>query len=879
MRRTTLGLIAGALISSSLSMLGLVGPAAARPPDGDERIRVVVQLRDRASVPAVVEAVGGETDVRRTRYSPYVMMEVPEAALAGLERNPRVVSVQEDKLSAPTVDSSLPVINGDDVQALGFNGGGATVAILDTGIDADHPYFGSRIRAQACFSDPTDDDGDGDEASLCPNGNTTDTSADIDADNNATCVVGGGNICDHGTHVAGIAAGDASDDAGGTAPGNGTAPDAGIIAVQVFTRFNTAAACAPSAAPCVLTYDSSQILALDWVRGQAAANPGWNVVASNMSLGGGMSSTACDGDSRKAAIDANLAAGIATVIASGNNTFLNASGAPGCISTAVTVGRTNDDDTTTNSGNRGPLLDIMAPGSQVNSSIDDDTYGNKSGTSMSTPFVTGALAVLRTAYPTRPIGDLITDLTSTGVPITYATNAAGTTTSTTPRLDLLAALQNANVAPTVSADQVSVTADEGSTATTTGTATDGDGTVTSVTASRGSVSRSGGTWTWSDLVVEGPSDDTVTITATDDKGEQATTSFALHVDNVAPSVTLDPVSPTDEGGEVTVTGRIDDPGVLDTHTVAIDWGTTDGVAGAASVTGATFTASYTYGDDGTFPVTVTVTDDDGDSGDDTGTATLDNLDPVAAITGPATTTWNGQQIVFAESGSQVDFAANGTDAGSDDLAFHWDFGDGTTVTHTSLVNPPASDADPSPSVQPRDVDDAAPHTYTAACAATLGLEVTDDDGGSDSESAQVVVLGTETDAGGLGVWQTDFREKRRTQRSVPEKLCLLSVVRVLSSQFDETVPLGGIAQATEVLFPHHTKNPKDQFDAHLLTLWLNVATGSIGLGDPVDSNGDGTSDTTVGALILAGEAERTSATPDRATLLDFKDLFEGINEG
>lgn len=878
MRRTSLGLVIGALIAGSLSFLGLTAPAqGAAPAEDNARIRVIVELSSRSAASDVVQSVAGESDVQRTRFSPYLIMEVPPAAVGDLQDEPDVVAVHEDTLSLPTVASSLPVINGDDVQALGHTGGGATVAILDSGIDADHPFFGSRIRAQACFSDPTNDDADGDEASLCPNGNTTDTSANTDDDVNATCLDGATNICDHGSHVAGIAAGDAADDASGTAPGNGAAPDAGVLAVQVFTRFNTAADCTPNPAPCVKSYASDQILALDWVRGQAAANPAWNVVASNMSLGAGMNTAACDADVRKTAVDANLAAGIATVIASGNNTFLNAVGAPGCISTAVTVGRTNDDDTTTNSGNRGPLLDIMAPGSGIDSSVPDDGYGSMSGTSMSAPYVTGALAVLRTAYPARPIGDLITDLTSTGVPITYATNAAGTTTATTPRLDLLAALQNANTAPTVTADQASVTVDEGSPASNTGTATDPDGSVTSISASRGSVSLTGTQWTWSDTPLEGPADDTVTITATDDKGEQSSTGFALHVDNVEPTVTIDSLDDGAEGGTVTLAGHFADPGVLDSHTVTVDWGTTDGVAGTTSLVGSDFTATYTYGDDGAFPVTVTVVDDDGGSGQDDDSTTVTNVDPTAAITGPATTTWNGQQIIFAEAGTSVDFEANATDPGSDDLTFDWNFGDGATASSTSLVNPPATDPDPSPTVQPRDADDLSPHTYTAACAATLGLQVTDDDGGTASDSAQVVVLGTETDAGTLGVWQTDFRDKRSTRHTVAEKLCLLSVVRVLSSEFDEAVPLTTIAQATAVLFPKGTKNPKEQFDAHLLSLWLNVAAGSVGLGDPVDSDGNGTADTTVGQLILDGEAERTSATPGTDALLDYKDLFEAIN--
>lgn len=857
----------------ALGMVAAAPPAYAAPP---ERVRVIVQLDHKASGADVVKSVaGGATKVKKTATMPYVIMEVPRPALKGLQHNPHVVGVVEDFADPPALSNALPVVNGDDVQALGFTGAGATVAILDTGIDADHPFFGSRIVAQHCFSDPTDDDGNGDEASLCPDGTTEDTSADIDSSNNATCVDAGSNICDHGTHVAGIAAGRAADDTVGSPPGNGVAPGAQIIAVQVFTRVNTASGCSPNPAPCVLSYASDQIEALDWVRGQAAANPGWNVVASNMSLGGGNNASACDGDTRKAAIDSNLGAGIATVIASGNNSFLNAVGAPGCISTAFTVGRTNNDDTTTNSGNRGPLLDVMAPGSSIVSSIDDDAYGTKSGTSMSTPMVTGALAVLRSAYPSRSVANLMTDITSTGVPITYTTDAAGTTTNTTPRLDLLAALQAANVAPVVTVDDASLTVDEGALATNSGSATDADGTVTSVTASIGTVTPSGTSWTWSYTPPDGPADTTVTITATDDKGETGQSTFDLHVANVAPSVVVDAVTPANENAPVTLTAHFSDPGLVDTHTASVDWG--DGVVTAATVSGTSVEASHVYGDDGAFTATLTVTDKDGGAGSDTGTAVVANVAPTAEITGPPTTSWNGQDIVFGTEGVPVAFEARGTDPGSDDLTFAWDYGDGATASHTSLVNPPALDADPSPSIQPRDVLDAAPHTYAIACAATTGVTVSDDDAGAASDAVQVVILGTSADAGTLGVWQTDYRDKRSNVHTTDEKLCLLSVVRVLSAVFDEKVPLSTIPQAVTALWPKNTKNPVEQFDAHLLSLWLNVADGSIALGDPVDTNGDGVADSTVGAVIQAGEAERTAANPSAAVLTSFKNLYEAIN--
>ena len=56
-----------------------------------------------------------------------------------------------------------------------------------------------------------------------------------------------------------------------------------------------------------------------------------------------------------------------------------------------------------------------------------------------------------------------------------------------------------------------------------------------------------------------------------------------------------------------------------------------------------------------------------------------------------------------------------------------------------------------------------------------------------------------------------------------------------------------------------------------------MADGSIALSDPVDTDGDGTADSTVGAVIQAGEAARTAANPSQSALTSFKNLFEAIN--
>ena len=176
----------------------------------------------------------------------------------------------------------------------------------------------------------------------------------------ANCQNSGTNICDHGQHVAGIAAGDGTG-LPSPAPATGVAPGANIVGIQVFVRSNADSQC-PGSAPCTYAYVSDQLAGLNQI---FAWRNTYNFAAVNMSLGGGGPfATNCDGDNggRKAAIDQLLNAGISTIIAAGNDSFTNGVSRPGCISTAVTVSATNNSDNIAGFSNRGTLTDLWAPG-------------------------------------------------------------------------------------------------------------------------------------------------------------------------------------------------------------------------------------------------------------------------------------------------------------------------------------------------------------------------------------------------------------------------------------------------------------------------------------------------------------------------------------
>jgi subtilisin family serine protease len=403
-----------------------------RPLSRESDLSDAAAARQRADIARVQKdaanrvAGTGSSVSREFKSLPYIAMVVDEAGLARLiSRGSPVESVYPDRVFKPLLIESTYQIEADIAHEAGITGAGATVVVIDTGAEKSHPFLSGKVVHEACFA--TKDDG---RKGACPNRKTT----QIGNGAGEPCTFDSLS-CYHGTHVSGIAVGSSS-------AMTGVAPGATLIPIQVFhpsgfcSRFS----------PCADASVSDVVAALEHVYDIRNDYP---VVAVNMSLGGGLYGDTCDAEyPLMTAAIANLkAVGIATVAAAGNDGDPGGITAPGCISAAVSVGAVDELDNVAYFSNGSTQVDLLAPGTGIDSSVPGGGYAAADGTSMATPHVAGAWAILRQAYGPQDVDAELDFLKSTGQTVT---DDRGAGMVALPRLRVGPAAGIVNPAPVLS---------------------------------------------------------------------------------------------------------------------------------------------------------------------------------------------------------------------------------------------------------------------------------------------------------------------------------------------------------------------------------------------------------------------------------------------
>ena len=219
---------------------------------------------------------------------------------------------------------------------------------------------------------------------------------------------------------------------------------------------------------------------------------------------------------------------------------------------------------------------------------------------------------------------------------------------------------------------------------------------------------------------DGPATHTVSVTVSDGDGGSDSDSIEVTVANVAPQdVDAGEDATVDEGDLVSLSGTFSDPGSADTHSYL--WSV---VAdnGQVIADGTDQTFSFTPNDNGSYSVTFTVTDDDGGANSDTITITVANVAPVVTLDGAAS----------SSEGQTQNYTFSWTDPGADTWS--------RTVScgATGAISPGAfNDSTKSGTFSCTWADDAP--TGTPSDPETVSVTVSDDDGGTDTDSKMVTI--------------------------------------------------------------------------------------------------------------------------------------------
>jgi subtilisin family serine protease len=385
--------------------------AAARAPAGDKgltdemrdtlrkgRPLELVVLLEAESAKREILAAASPTArfelVRDYTHLPLLLVRFhSEESLRVVLEQPSVLAVRRTRTYRKLLNQSLPLISQPPVADSGKRGAGTTIAVLDSGVDYMRAAFGF------CTAPGT------------PAGCKVVYAQDFAPDDFSR---DSGDY--HGTNVAGIVL--------------GVAPETRIAALDVFTGESA---------------DSADIIeAVNWSIANQAL---YNIVAMNMSFGGGRYFAPCSDPVDEAVVAEARAAGILIVAASGNDAWGDSITSPACTPGVISVGAVYDAnlgsrvwptcfdpssaaDVVPCFSNSASFLTLLAPGASI-------TAGGESfsGTSQAAPHVAGAVAVLRSAFPSDSLTETIEFLVGSGTNVVDRGSDLPK-----PRLNLLAAV-------------------------------------------------------------------------------------------------------------------------------------------------------------------------------------------------------------------------------------------------------------------------------------------------------------------------------------------------------------------------------------------------------------------------------------------------------
>jgi len=630
----------------------IVSLAAEQPP-GLDRAAAIAAAQDRVLGAFTAENNGlGLAVLTRYRTLFGFSAELNRGQVIALAKRDDVTYIEEMPVHEKLWPESHPLTDVDLAQDAGYDGTGAVIAIIDDGIDDQHPAFSGKLLGGYDF-------------------------ADFDSDPTIDCTAQ-----NHGTAVAGVALGN-----GGGALGVASG------AKFVFLKIQGSGICGSS------SLDGDIVGAVDWV---VANKSTYGIDIISMSLGGGLysSESSCDGSSSMyfKAMQNAVDAGITVIAASGNDGMCDAMSRPACFSNVVSVGAVYDEnlgnigwcvssgscaskvrypscwaafedayaDNVIVYSNSATFLDVAAPSTCATTALAgggiEDCFG---GTSSATPFTSGtaALVVQAAGKGVLSPAEVRDVLVGTGNAVTDPKNGR-----ITPRVNAnnavaaVAGEPPANQPPSADFTELCSYLDcDFSDA-----SSDGDGKLVA--------------WNWdfgdgNGSTAQNPSHGyaaagtySVTLTVTDNDGDSDTAGHSVTV-NAAPPTNVPPTasftfSCTDLDCGFDAGGSSDADGSI----VSYEWDFDDNSGASGQTTSHTFAAG------GSYDVTLTVTDNDG--------ATATDVQSVSVIEPPS----GNAELVASSDNNGRTWTANVSWSNGDPLSGEWDTGDNCSAQPTCSLS-------------------------------------------------------------------------------------------------------------------------------------------------------------------------------------------------